>query len=403
MTRLLNAEHLRASYRTPDGREVTAVDDVSVYIDEGEVLGVAGESGCGKTTLGSILSLTARPPLYVDSGTLEIDGTKQELGGNSKIPRTWRGSVVSFLPQGAMNSVSPTMRIRDLVYDVMRAHNRGVKRDEALDRARDRLKSLDLPPRVLDAYPHQLSGGMRQRTVTIISTLLNPRLLIADEPTSALDVTSQKALCDMLLQMLEQRIMAGVVFVTHDLPVLRGVSNRIAVMYAGKIVEIGESEELTQRPRHPYSAALLGSVLSPEPAYRRMRVYGIPGAPPNLANPPAGCRFHPRCGVSYPECHTEEPPHVGDDLHFSLCFWAQKHPGQPVPLKEVRSHDLADADPVSEEYVPSPNEPDGSTTTMPTDGSATTAAEGGSAVTTPEGGSATTTEGGSTATTKVHP
>lgn len=170
-----------------------------------------------------------------------------------------------------MNSISPTMRIRDLVFDVMRAHDRNVKRDEALDRARDRLKSLDLPTRVLDAYPHQLSGGMKQRTVTIISTLLNPRLLIADEPTSALDVTSQKALCDMLLHMLDQKIMAGVVFVTHDLPVLRGVSNRIAVMYAGKIVEIGDAQQLTDGPRHPYSAALLGSVLSPEPAYRKMR------------------------------------------------------------------------------------------------------------------------------------
>ena len=235
MTRLLNAEHLTASYRTPDGREVTAVDDVSIYIDEGEVLGVAGESGCGKTTLGSIISLTARPPLYVDSGTLEIDGKVQDLGGNRKVERIWRGSVVSFLPQGAMNAVSPTMRIRDLVYDVVRAHDRSIKKDEALDRARDRLTSLGLPARVIDAYPHQLSGGMKQRTVTIISTLLNPRLLIADEPTSALDVSSQKALCEMLLEMLEKHIMRGVIFVTHDLPVLREVPTRIAVMYAGKI------------------------------------------------------------------------------------------------------------------------------------------------------------------------
>ena len=363
MTRLLNAEHLTASYHTPDGREVTAVDDVSVYIDEGEVLGVAGESGCGKTTLGSILSLTARPPLFVNSGTLEIDGQTQDLGGSKKVPRLWRGSVVSFLPQGAMNAISPTMRVRDLVYDVVRAHDKSIKRSEALDRARDRLASLDLPTRVLDAYPHQLSGGMKQRTVTVISTLLNPRLLIADEPTSALDVTSQKALCEMLLQMLEQRIMSGVVFVTHDLPVLRGVSNRIAVMYAGKIVEIGEAEQLTERPRHPYSAALLGSVLSPEPRYRQLRVYGIPGSPPNLANPPAGCRFHPRCAVSYAECHTEEPPHVGNELMFAKCFWAKKHPGEAVPLRAVTADAVATADPVYDDYVPSENEPDGSSTT----------------------------------------
>src|ERR671911_56254 len=319
MTRLLNAEHLRASYRTPDGREVTAVDDVSVYIDEGEVLGVAGESGCGKTTLGSIISLTARPPLYVDAGTLEIDGKVQDLGGNRQVERSWRGSIVSFLPQGAMNAVSPTMRIRDLVYDVVQAHDRSIKKDEALDRARDRLASLGLPTRVLDAYPHQLSGGMKQRTVTIISTLLNPRLLIADEPTSALDVSSQKALCDMLL-------------------------------------------EMTGGPRHPYSAALLGSVLSPEPQYRQIRVKGIPGAPPNLANPPAGCRFHPRCGVSYPECHTEEPPHVGDQLRFSKCFWALKHPGEAVPLQKVTTDDLNAGDTTADGYVHGENEPEDATT-----------------------------------------
>ncbi len=363
MTRLLNAEHLTASYRTPDGRQVTAVDDVSIYIDEGEVLGVAGESGCGKTTLGSIISLTARPPLYVDSGTLEIDGKVQDLGGNRKVERIWRGSVVSFLPQGAMNAVSPTMRIRDLVYDVVRAHDRSIKKDEALDRARDRLTSLGLPARVIDAYPHQLSGGMKQRTVTIISTLLNPRLLIADEPTSALDVSSQKALCEMLLEMLEKNIMRGVIFVTHDLPVLREVSSRIAVMYAGKIAEIGEALELTERPRHPYSAALLGSVLSPEPRYRKLRVAGIPGSPPNLANPPAGCRFHPRCGVSYPECHTEEPPHVGDELRFAKCFWAQKHPGESVPLKKVTSDDINAGDSTGDGYVHGENEPEDATTT----------------------------------------
>lgn len=346
MTRLLSAEHLRAAYHTPDGKQVFAVDDVSLHIDEGEVLGIAGESGSGKSTLGAILSLTMRPPLYVESGTLEVDGKAHSLVGKGKIPRTWRGSMVSMLPQGAMNSISPTMRVRDLVFDVMRAHNRSVKRSEALDRARDRLVSLDLPVRVLDAYPHQLSGGMKQRVVTVISTLLNPRLLIADEPTSALDVSSQKALIEMLLQMLDQRIMSGVVFVTHDLPVLRTVSNRIAVMYAGKIVEIGDAAELTDRPRHPYSAALMSSVLVPEPQFRTKRVHGIKGAPPNLAHPPAGCRFHPRCGLAMDECHTDLPPEIGDEMRFSACFWAEKNPGASVPLTSVTSDDLAEADPL---------------------------------------------------------
>ena len=185
---------------------------------------------------------------------LEIDGKVQELGGDAKVPRTWRGAVVSMLPQGAMNSVSPTKRIRTLVYDVMRSHDRKISRDEALDRARERITTLGLPARVLDAYPHQLSGGMKQRTVTIISTLLNPRLLVADEPTSALDVTSQKILIEMLLEMLDKQIISGVIFVTHDLPVLRTVATKIAVMYEGRIIEQGPTEIMVDRPSAPVHA-----------------------------------------------------------------------------------------------------------------------------------------------------
>jgi peptide/nickel transport system ATP-binding protein len=274
MANLVNAENIRGVYYT-DADDVVAVNDVTIRINEGEVLGLAGESGSGKTTLGSIISLIARPPLHVEHGTLEIDGKVQQLGEYDKIPRAWRGAVVSMLPQGAMNSISPTKRVRQLVYDVMRSHNRKITKDEALDRARDRITMLGLPPRVLDAYPHQLSGGMKQRTVTIISTLLNPRLLVADEPTSALDVTSQKIMIEMLLEMLEKRIMAGVIFITHDLPVLRTAATHIAVMYQGKIVESGTTDVIVNRPEHPYTQALLGSVLVPEPSYTNVRIEGM--------------------------------------------------------------------------------------------------------------------------------
>jgi peptide/nickel transport system ATP-binding protein len=274
MGTLVDARNIRGVYYT-GAQDVVAVNDVSVKIEEGEVLGLAGESGSGKTTLGSIIALIARPPLHVEQGTLEIDGKVQQLGGDAKIPRTWRGAVVSMLPQGAMNSVSPTKRIRNLVYDVMRSHDSKVTKDEAMDRARERITTLGLPARVLDAYPHQLSGGMKQRTVTIISTLLNPRLLVADEPTSALDVTSQKILIEMLLEMLEKKIMSGVIFVTHDLPVLRTVATKIAVMYQGRIVELGPTAQLVDNPRHPYTQALLGSVLAPEPKYAHARIEGM--------------------------------------------------------------------------------------------------------------------------------
>jgi len=286
MGTLVDARNIRGVYYT-GGKDVVAVDDVSVRIEEGEVLGLAGESGSGKTTLGSIIALIARPPLHVEQGSLEIDGKVQELGGDAAVPRTWRGAVVSMLPQGAMNSVSPTKRMRSLVYDVMRSHNRKISKDEALDRARERITTLGLPARVLDAYPHQLSGGMKQRTVTIISTLLNPRLLVADEPTSALDVTSQKILIEMLLEMLEKKIISGVIFVTHDLPVLRTVATKIAVMYQGRIVELGPTEKMVDDPDHPYTQALMSSVLAPEPKYSNIRIEGMSTFDRSLFDAPA--------------------------------------------------------------------------------------------------------------------
>ena len=275
MGTLVDARNIRGVYYT-GGQDVVAVNDVSIRVEEGEVLGLAGESGSGKTTLGSIIALTARPPLHVERGALEIDGQVQELGGDARVPRTWRGSVVSMLPQGAMNSISPTKRVRHLVWDVMRSHSR-ISKEVALERARERITTLGLPARVLDAYPHQLSGGMKQRVVTIISTLLNPRLLVADEPTSALDVSSQKILIEMLLEMLDQKIMSGVIFVTHDLPVLRTVATRIAVMYRGRIVESGPTRLMVDRPQHPYTKALMSSVLTPEPKYSKIRIEGMSG------------------------------------------------------------------------------------------------------------------------------
>lgn len=263
---LARAHDIRCVYGGGE-KDFTAVDGVSLELGEGEILGLAGESGCGKTTLGNALAMIATPPLYVLSGALEIDGESIDLSTLSvadlKRHRPYRGRTVSMLPQGAMNSISPTLRIRSLVHDVMRAHDPRVSRDEALDLARDRLKMLEMPVRVLDSYAHQLSGGMKQRMITVISTLQNPRLLIADEPTSALDVSSQRMLVEMLLAMVEQRIMSGVVFVTHDLPVLSQVSDRLAIMSGGRIVETGPTRRLVEQPEHDYTRTLLSSVLDP--------------------------------------------------------------------------------------------------------------------------------------------
>ena len=333
----MRASNVTAVYAADSGQDVPAVDNVTIEVPEGQIVGLAGESGCGKTTLGNALALIANPPLYTIAGSMEIDGQVIDMTTLSKesnnLHRPYRGATVSLLPQGAMNAISPTLRIRDLVHDVMAAHDKNVTKAEAMDRASDRLKMLSMPTRVLDQYAHQLSGGMKQRMVTVISTLLDPKLLIADEPTSALDVSSQKQLIEMLLQMIEMRIMRGVIFITHDLPVLSMVTDRLAIMYAGKVVENGRTEDLVHSARHPYTSALLAAVLDPTEETRTKHVLGIPGSPPNLAHPPSGCRFHPRCPFAMDVCATTEPAFLNEGNHQVACWWAEKNPGVTVPME----------------------------------------------------------------------
>ena len=237
-----------------------------------------------------------------------------------------------------MNALNPTVRIRDLAHDVIRAHEPDVTRLEAYERARARLEQLSLPVRALDSYPHQLSGGMRQRVVAVISTLLNPRVLVADEPTSALDVSSQRGLIELLRELLGRGFIQAVVFITHDLPLLSTVADRIVIMYAGQLAEAGPCRDIVDRPRHPYTMALMDTVLVPEPQVRRRRIEGIRGSPPDLRFPPAGCRFHPRCRYVMDVCRESEPPLVGDGRHgvtagegsFAACWWVQQQSEERV-------------------------------------------------------------------------
>jgi peptide/nickel transport system ATP-binding protein len=318
---------LRAYYTTASGQDVKAVDGISLEVREGEVLGIAGESGCGKSTLASIFALTAQRSLVVKSGEFGFEGRKVDLTDLSHAPRDWRGKLVALLPQRAMNSLNPTARIRDLAYDVIHSHEPKMTRREAIERTQQRLEQLSLPPRVIDSYPHQLSGGMRQRVVAVISTLLNPKVLIADEPSSALDVSSQKLLVELLQRQLDQGFITRIVFITHDLPLLSNIADRIAIMYAGKIVELGSTAQIVNRPEHPYTKALIGSMLDPDPHHRRARIEGLPGAPPDLRNPPSGCRFHPRCRYAMEFCTREDPPKVGNDEQFAACWWVQREKG----------------------------------------------------------------------------
>jgi peptide/nickel transport system ATP-binding protein len=320
----MKVTNVRAYYKAAPDPDVKAVDDVSLSIAEGEVLGIAGESGCGKSTLASAISLTTRPPLYVKSGSMELDGEVIELSTQLKAPLHWHGIKVALLPQRALNSLNPTARISKFVVDVIRAHDRSIKPEQAIKMARERLEQLELPPRVLESYPHQLSGGMRQRIVAVISTLLNPNLLIADEPTSALDVSSQKQLILLMRQLLDQGFIKRIAFITHDLPLLSNIADRIAIMYAGNLIEVGNTQQIVERPRHPYTHALISSTLDPDPDVRGKRLEGISGTPPDLRWPPTGCRFNPRCPLVMDICSQEAPPVIGEENDFALCWWFQQ-------------------------------------------------------------------------------
>lgn len=307
MKKLLIAKNIKAYYRLVGGQEIKAVDGVSLDLREDEVLGIAGESGCGKSSLASILGLTYNPPLYVKEGEL-IAGDEDVFSMNKEeLRKKIRGTYISVVPQGAMNALNPTQKISSFVVDVIREHYPEISKREAIERARERLDALGLPERVLSLYPHQLSGGMKQRVIIVISTLLNPQVLICDEPTSALDVSSQKVVIRLLMKLLREKIIRSIVFITHELPLLRHFSDRIAIMYAGKLAEIGPMNDVIFDPVHPYTKALMSSVLTAEVGTKQKQLTGIPGVPPDLKNPPAGCRFSPRCPYAMEKCKTQQP------------------------------------------------------------------------------------------------
>lgn len=303
MPAILEVEDLRLHYLTRLGKRVQAVDGVSFQLQPGEILGIAGESGCGKTTLVSGLMGLLMPPLHLTSGAVRIAGRDILRLPPAEVRRSVLGRDIAMIPQGALNSLNPTRKIRDLATDVILAHDEGADRRAIQERLRERFTRIGLEAdAVLNAYPVQLPAGMKQRVVIGISTLLNPRIVIADEPSSALDVSSQKAVIQLLFNLLDEGIVSSMVFITHELPLLRHVAGRIAVMYAGQIVEIGTTEQVIFDGRQPYTRALMGSMLSAEPGQKSRKPVAIEGAPPNLGEPISGCRFAVRCPVAQPDC-----------------------------------------------------------------------------------------------------
>ena len=299
---LLEVNELTTKYITRFGEDVYAVDHVSLKVEEGKSLGIAGESGCGKSTLALSLLGYYFPPLHYTSGEIIINGRNISGMKPDDVRKSILGTEIAYIPQAAMNALNPTRKIINFIEDVIKAHDLYITRKDIYERARKLFETLGLPAEVLQKYPVELSGGMKQRTVIAISVLLLPKVLIADEPSSALDVTSQKMVIKMLRKLMETGLISSLVFITHELPLLYNVTDDIMVMYAGQVVEKGSAREAVFDPIHPYSKGLMGSIIVPEKGLRDVKLTAIPGVPPNLKKPPAGCRFAERCKFVKPEC-----------------------------------------------------------------------------------------------------
>ena len=299
---MLEVKDLTTKYITRFGEDVYAVDHVSLKVEEGKTLGIAGESGCGKSTLALSLMGYYFPPLHYMSGEIIIDGRNITGMKPDDIRRSILGTEISYIPQAAMNALNPTRKIMDFIEDVLKAHDIYESKKAAYERASTLFETLGLPASVLEKYPVELSGGMKQRTVIAVSVLLLPKVLIADEPSSALDVTSQKMVIKMLKQLLSTGLISSLIFITHELPLLYNVTDDIMIMYAGQIVERASAKQAVFDPLHPYAKGLMGSIIVPESGLRESKLAAIPGVPPNLKNPPSGCRFYERCRYSRSEC-----------------------------------------------------------------------------------------------------
>ncbi len=314
MKELLSIQDLHLNFRTFWGMAYV-LDGVNLTIYEDEVFGLVGETGCGKSvTSMSILKLL--PSNAEVSGKIIFEG-KNLLELSEKEMKKIRGRKISMVFQDPMSSLNPLFKIKAQMSDVIKLHH-NISKEEALKKAKELLKAVNLPDpdRILESYPHQLSGGMRQRVMIALALSFNPSLLIADEPTTALDVTIQKQILDLILELKEQYHFS-VLLITHDLGVVAETCDRVGVMYAGNMVEIADVEELFENPMHPYTQGLLSAI--PDPRYKKP-LKPLRGNVPSLLDPPKGCRFHPRCDFMMPVCKNKKPPLVEySKTHYVAC------------------------------------------------------------------------------------
>jgi peptide/nickel transport system ATP-binding protein len=301
---LLEVSGLSADYGA-DADPVHAVVNASLTLRAGEVLGLAGESGSGKSTLAYAITRLLQAPGVITGGSVRFDGSVDLLTSSESQLRQLRWAEIAVVMQSAMHALNPVMSIGAQLTDVLRAHRPGMDRHARNDRAAELLAMVGITADRLRAYPHELSGGMRQRVMIAMALALEPRIVIMDEPTTALDVVTQREILEELSG-LRGRLGFAVLFITHDLSLLIEIADSITIMYAGHIVEQAAASDLFRAPRHPYTLGLLGSF--PSLHGSRVRMTGIPGSPPDLRHPPAGCAFQPRCRYAMDRCALEAPP-----------------------------------------------------------------------------------------------
>jgi oligopeptide/dipeptide ABC transporter ATP-binding protein len=320
---LLDIKGLSVVYRTPTG-DVRAVNDVDLALHAGEVVGLAGESGSGKSTLAYAAVRLLRAPAVITAGEVTYRGRRSGpdgvdvLAANAKQLRVLRWREISIVFQSAMNALNPVLRIEDQILDVLRAHLR-ISRDEQRQRVDTLLGMVGIPTNRRHSYPHELSGGMRQRVMIAMALAVEPEVVIMDEPTTALDVVVQREILAEIFR-LKSEIGFAVLFITHDLSLLLEIADRVAIMYAGQLVEVGDAASILRHTSHPYTRGLLRSF--PQLHGARQNLVGIPGSPPDLSDLPPGCPFIPRCEFAIEDCTSVDMrliPVGGDAAHATAC------------------------------------------------------------------------------------
>lgn len=311
----LQVENLTLYYQTLRG-DVHALENATFTIADGEIMGLAGESGCGKTTLGHGLILLVPPMKYV-TGQVTLDGESLPIWDSERMD-AFRFRKISIIPQYAMNAMNPIRKIGRMIEELLTAKK--VDYQAMLPELQRRLDLVKLPQEVLKMYPIELSGGMKQRMVMVISSLLDPSLLIADEITSALDVASQKAVAEMLVEFRDQGCCKSAMVITHDISILYQIADSILIMYAGQLAEKATTTTIIHAPRHPYTQLLISSLPEIGVRYTDRKLSGIPGKPPLLLDPPTGCRFKARCPVAFEKCNEVPPLIEVEPGHFIACW-----------------------------------------------------------------------------------